>query len=180
MLHTPPDKSQQPSPFLRIQVTAHSSNREKSRRTVRRTEVLQEALHVQPEVHRPGKIVWVCVDPPDDLRLGEENREGTVRAWISAVAQLQIPRLHPAGKPHATPKLILDQFNLAPRTQPSFLLLSGQACHLQAVLRCLTIREVLKTSIMATTLVVSPVLRQFLWIVGTSAEAISATQAKAL
>lgn len=142
--------------------------------------MLQEAFHVQPKVHRPGEIVWVCVDPPDDLRLGEENREGTVRAWISARAQLQIPRLHPAGKPHATPKLILAQFNLDPRTQPSFLLLSGQACHLQTFLRCLTIKEVLETSIMATTLVVSPVLRQFLWIVGTSAEAISATQAKAL
>lgn len=130
----PRSKFQQPSPFLCIQVTAHSSNGEKSGRTVRRTEVLQEALHVQPKVHRPWEIVWVCVDPPNDLHFGEENRKGTVKSLDLILGPSSgFPVYTPQEKPHATPVLILDRFNLDPRTQPSFLLLLGQACHLQAV-----------------------------------------------
>lgn len=62
-------------PFLRIQVTAQSSQRKEGQGAVGRVIVLQEPLHVQAEVYSPGQVVRISVYSTNNL--GTENKSRT-------------------------------------------------------------------------------------------------------
>lgn len=66
-------------PFVCIKVAAQSSNREESRGTVWGTIVFQEAWHVQAVVHRPGEVVWVCVNPANNLDTRPTKRKESIK-----------------------------------------------------------------------------------------------------
>lgn len=63
------------SPFVCIKVTAHSSHGEEGGGAIWGTVVLQEARHVQSEVHRPGEVVWVCVHPANYLKGARKTKK---------------------------------------------------------------------------------------------------------
>lgn len=69
-------------PFVCVEVTAHSSYGEEGGGTIRGTVVLQEARHIQSEVHRPWEVVWVCIHPANDLgRASKIKRERRGKDW---------------------------------------------------------------------------------------------------